>query len=197
LRSLEIGLNELEPFIRHGAHLQTGKPFQQLGGMRSREVLANWLLCAVLNHALGSDQLTFSSDPLGGDGIIYDGATGGTWQTEHVMVPKLRNGQTADAERLIHAAIEHKWRKGEVYASAKNLIVFLDAGAGKWFPNRVARKLPEPLHFDSVWVVSLQAAEDGKYVYAVTSLDTSVGNAPTWIVRISKDFAAWEVQCIQ
>ena len=41
-----MGLKELEPFVRNGEHLQTGKPFKRFGGMRSREILANWLLRA-------------------------------------------------------------------------------------------------------------------------------------------------------
>jgi hypothetical protein len=44
-KSLAMALKELEPFIRNGEHLQTGKPFEKFGGMRSREILANWLLC--------------------------------------------------------------------------------------------------------------------------------------------------------
>ena len=40
-KSLEIALKELEPFVRDGMHLQTGKPFKPLDGMRSRLALAN------------------------------------------------------------------------------------------------------------------------------------------------------------
>jgi hypothetical protein len=39
-KSLKIALKEMEPFIRNGRHLATGRPFKQFGGMRSREVLA-------------------------------------------------------------------------------------------------------------------------------------------------------------
>ena len=38
-KSLAIGLKELEPFIRNGQHLATGRPFKGLNGMRSREAL--------------------------------------------------------------------------------------------------------------------------------------------------------------
>jgi hypothetical protein len=34
-KSLAVALKELEPFIRNGAHLQTGKPFKILGDMRT------------------------------------------------------------------------------------------------------------------------------------------------------------------
>jgi hypothetical protein len=49
-KSLEAALKEVEPFIRNGEHLETGKPFKRFGGLRSRELLANWLLCAVVNY---------------------------------------------------------------------------------------------------------------------------------------------------
>jgi hypothetical protein len=64
--------------------------------MRSREVLANWLVCVAANAAT-EGELTFCSDPTGGDGIIRDVKTGETWPTEHVMVP----GEPGDAETLI------------------------------------------------------------------------------------------------
>lgn len=85
-KNLAVALRELEPFIRHGAHLQNGRPFKQLDGMRSREALANWLLCAASNFAHGSERMSFTSDPTGGDGLIHDSQTQLTWKTEHVMV---------------------------------------------------------------------------------------------------------------
>jgi hypothetical protein len=164
-KSLKVALKELKPFILNGQHLLTGKPFKRLGSMRSREALANWLVCVVIN-VQGGANLTFTSDPVGGDGIISDTNTGETWCTEHVMVPRLRPGQTAAAEALILDAVEQKRRKGgAAYAAGKTLIVFLDAGAGAWQPNRVARRLPAPLHFAAVWVVGLQRVEaSGEYV---------------------------------
>jgi hypothetical protein len=196
-KSLAVALKEIEPFIRNGEHLQTGKPFDRFGGMRSREILANWLLCAAIN-SVNESKLTFSSDPIGGDGIIYNVATGETWPTEHVMVPRLRPGQTGDAQALILKAVEQKRRKGgAAYAAGKTLIVFLDAGAGMWLPNKVARQLPKPLHFAAVWVVVLQGVEAGEYVYGVTHLDVSEGDAPTVLVRIRKDFDAWDARRTQ
>ncbi len=196
-KSLAVALKEIEPFIRNGQHLQTGKRFKKFGGMLSREMLANWLLCVGIN-SVRDGKLTFTSDPIDGDGIICDEVTGETWRTEHVMVPRLRADQTGDAQALIMKAIEQKRRKGgAAYASGKTLIVFLNAGAGKWFPNRVARQLPEPLHFAAVWVVGLQGVEAGEYVYGVTHLDVSEGNAPALLVRINRDFDAWEVKSVQ
>ena len=59
-KNLKVALKELEPFIRNGEHLQSGKPFKQLGQMRSREALANWLLCVVLDAEAGADGIVCS-----------------------------------------------------------------------------------------------------------------------------------------
>lgn len=196
-KNLAVALKEIEPFIRNGDHLQIGKPFKKFGGMRSREILANWLLCVVVNST-SKGKLTFTSDPTGGDGIICDVATGETWPTEHVMVPRLCAGQTGNAQELILEAVEKKRCKGgAAYASGKTLVVFLNAGGREWFPTKVAKRLPAALDFEAVWVVSLQGVDAGEYVYAVTRLDLSRGNAPTWRVRIGKDFDAWEIEPIQ
>lgn len=196
-KSLAVALKELEPFVRNGRHLQTGKPFGKFGRMRSREILANWLVCAAIN-ATYDCELTFSSDPIGGDGIICDSATDKTWPTEHVMVPRLRPGEVGDPEALILKAIEHKRNKGgSAYATGKMLIVFMEAGAGQWFPNRVAEQLPDQLHFVDAWVVGLHSADGGKYIYNVTSLDLSEGHAPVFLVRLGDNFDTWTVERIQ
>lgn len=197
-KTLEIALKELEPFIRDGEHLQTGKPFKRFGGLRSREILANWLLCVAVNSISQPDRLTFSSDPFGGDGIIRDSVTEETWQTEHVLVPRATSGEAEDVDALILKQIELKRSKGEAaYASGKTLVVFLNAGLGKWYPNKVAKRLPVPLYFEAVWVVGLQGVEANEYAYNVTRLDLSRGNAPVWRVRIGKDFDTWNVEPIQ
>jgi hypothetical protein len=83
------------------------------------------------------------------------------------------------------------------YASGKTLVVFLNAGGGKWFPNKVAKQLPETLDFEAVWVVGRHGGDADEYTYNVTRLDLSRGNAPAWMVRIGKDFNTWEVVPIQ
>lgn len=192
-----MALKELEPFVRNGGHLQTGRPFDRFGDMRSREILANWLVCVATNAAT-EGEFTFCSDPIGGDGIIWDTKTGESWPTEHVMVPRLRPGEIGDAETLILNAIKLKREKGgEAYAEGKTLIVFLEAGAGVWYPNQVAKRLPDPLLFATVWVVGLQGVEDGEYVYGVTNLDLTEGKVPVLLVRVSRDFGAWEAARIQ
>jgi hypothetical protein len=39
---MEVALKTLEPYIRSATHLQTGRPFQNFGDMRSREAVVNW-----------------------------------------------------------------------------------------------------------------------------------------------------------
>ena len=196
-KRLDVGLKEIEPFVRNGAHLQTGKAFKQLGDMRSREVLTNLLVCITIKEIEGLD-VTFSSDPVGGDGIIQDVRTGETWPTEHVMVTHHGAKEDDNAKALILKAIDQKCQKGgEAYARGKTLIVFLDAPVGEWKPNVVARELPVPLLFAAVWVVSLRGVEDGEYVYNVTCLDISEGDAPAFLVRINKTFDGWVVTRVQ
>ena len=193
-KNMEAALKELSRFILEPSHLQSGGPFKNFGNMRSREAVANWLICAAVNST-GQRELTFTSDPVDGDGILMDTKTGETFPTEHVMVPRQRGaGAGADAHKLILDAIDPKRKKGgAAYATEKMLVVFLDADAGEWFPNRVAKSLPDPLYFDSVWVVGLQPVKDGEYAYGVTLLDVTGGNAPTFIVRINKTFDDWTV----
>jgi hypothetical protein len=141
-KSLKVALKELEPFVKNGQHLRTGKPFKRFGDMRSREMLANWLLCATINAVEGDARdLAFWSDPDGGDGIIRDESSGTVFPTEHVMVPPQPEGSKTDAQTLILKAIKDKCAKGEQYASGSTLVVFLDAGAGLWKPNLIAQAL--------------------------------------------------------
>jgi hypothetical protein len=194
--SLEVALKELEPFIRNGEHLQTGAPFAQLEGMRSREALANWLVCVVVNSE--GEQMAFTTDPVGGDGIILNTKTGETWPTEHVLVPALKNTGTVDVEAMILNAIESKQQKGgAAYARGKTLVVFVNCGGGTWKPNRIVKGLPDPLDFAAVWAVGLQFVENDEYVYVVSNLHMEGGDAPAWKVRISKQFDDWNVTRIQ
>jgi hypothetical protein len=199
-KSMKIALKALEPYIKNATHLETGKPFQNFGDMRSREAVVNWLLCAVAN-AVDQRQLSFvtTNDLIGGDGIIHDENTKEIFPIEHVMVPSRSGGLGTDAHALILKAINDKRNKGGAsYASGKTLVVFLNAGSGEWFPNRIVQALPNPLYFAAVWAVSLQKVEDdGAYVYGVTHLDIGQGDAPIFLVRISNDFDAWEVTTLQ
>jgi hypothetical protein len=193
-KSLAVALKELEPFIRNGEHLHTGRPFRRFGDMRSREALANWLLCVTINAA-DKRNLTFTSDPLGGDGLIRDPVTGEAWPTEHVMA-RATPGASADLNELVLAAIAKKRDKGTAYAAGKTLVVLVEGG-GVWYANRIARKLPQPLHFAAVWAVGLNGVEDGRYSYWVAMLDCGDGDAPVYRVTIADDFASWAVTGVQ
>lgn len=198
-KSLSVGLKELEQFVRDGEHLQTGKPFKLFGELRSRELLANWLLCVVANSWYKMERFTFTSDPSGGDGLLHDNVTGKSLPTEHVLVPRVSGPRPSSIEAAILRAIEKKKRKGgAAYASGKTLVVFLNSGGGEWFPNKVARRLPVPLHFVDAWVVGLQRVENsGEYVYGVSLLDLGPGNAPSWLVSVAPDFSSWQVETVQ
>ena len=77
------------------------------------------------------------------------------------------------------------------------MVVFVDADAGEWHPNKVARALPDPLYFATVWVIGLHSVTDGAYAYNVVHLDLSDGNAPVYRVHITKDFDDWQVEAVQ
>ena len=136
-RTLKLALKELQPFIRNGQHLATGRPFKQFGGMRSREVLGNWLLCVVVNSTEDAERVTFSSI-IGGDGIIHDDVSGFAFPTEHVFVPQLATPRLGISENLILERIEQKQAKGgAAYASGKTLIVCTRFAAGALVSNRL------------------------------------------------------------
>ena len=199
-KDLTIGLKAIEHFVRDGKHLLTGKPFQQFGNMRSREVLGNWLMCAVINAQTGNDSHIFTSDPQGSDGIILNKETGDTWPTEHVMVGEVYNTKEKNLsveDRIIYAFNKKYIKGGKTYASGKQLIILLNADGGSWHPRKVAKQLPSNLCFADVWVVSLLPAEDKKYIYSVSQLGTPNRDAPTWKVRIQSDFCSWQVDAIQ
>jgi hypothetical protein len=194
-KDLKVALKEIEPLIRDPRHLQTGKPFEKFGGMRPREMVANWLLCAAI-QAVEGHEMMFYTDPLHGDGIIRDEATGQTFPTEHVYVSQYSTGP--NAQTLILNAINHKQAWKDAYAAGKTLVVFLDTPAvGQWYPTSVARVLPNPLHYAAVWVVGFSKLEGEDYIYGLTMLDPSQENAPAVLVRIHKEFDAWEVVQIQ
>jgi len=161
-KNLKLALKELQPFV-NGRHLLSGRGFKQFHGMLPREMLANWLVCAAYNFDQGA-RLTFCSDPIGGDGIIVDTKVGKTWPTEHVIVPPTSGSDADDIETRILKAIERKRKKGRAaYASGKTLVVFLEGANGPWHPNKVAKRLPDPLHFEIVWTAGLQRIEAGEH----------------------------------
>jgi hypothetical protein len=199
-KSLKIALKELEPFIRDGKHLQTGRPFATMHGLRSREGLANWLICAVFNSIAGKEQLTFATvaEEIGGDGVLLDATTGETWPTEHVMVPKNDDDERDIETRVLEAIRDKQQKGGQEYARGKTLIVFLNAGnSSEWWPNRVAKAVPQPTLFGAIWIVGLHAVENGEYHYNVVEIDVESGVGHVWRVCIAAGFDQWSVSHIQ
>lgn len=197
-KSLKVCLKELEPFIRNGQHLETGKPFKEFGFLRSREILANWLLCVVAHFEQKSQQFKICTDPQGGDGTIYNATKKQAWLTEHILVSQ-KNNESDHMQSLILKQIEKKQKKGGfAYASGKMLIVFLNKQGGEWYPNRVAKNLHD-VDFESVWVVGLQKVVDGKYLYNVVRVFPAGCPVwcPIWQISINKKFDDWDVKKIQ
>ena len=192
-KSLKMCLKELKLFICDGQHLETGKPFKRFGGLRSRAILANWLLCVVASFEQNHEEFKICTDPQGGDGITYNQTKKQAWPTEHILVSQ-RN-KLEQAQSLILKQIEKKQNKGgAAYASGKTLIVLLNNQCGEWYPNKLGRSLPH-VDFESVWVVGLQNVIDGQYDYNVTRLDPN--GCPIWRIHINKNFESWEIEKIQ
>ena len=127
-----------------------------------------------------------------------------TWPTEHILIPRIRQSRattkTNELGPRILQAVATKTRKGgAAYARGRHLVVFIDADGGPWYPNKIARLLTGPLYFDEVRAAGRQMVDDGEYVYGVAQLksQTGGGDAPTWLVRIGRNFNAWIAQRVQ
>ena len=132
-------LKDLEPHVKAPAFLRKGRPFRNFG-LLPRELLANLLICFAGNFEDPKNRLTVCTDPLGGDGLIYNQNHGGYISTEHVFVPAPKDGDAQSVENKILTAVAHKNKKGSQYASGNDLVVFSE-GIGVWHPNQTARRL--------------------------------------------------------
>lgn len=159
--------------------------------MRSRQIIANWLICAAFNAKSRPERFTiFSTDePIGGDGDIEDKETQETWPTEHVLVPELKGWEVVDIEALILGAIALKQNKGQAAYAVGNAGGVAQRGRWAVVSEPVAKSLPKPLHFAAVWVVGLHGVEKGEYIYNVTQLDEEAGIAHVWRGRIAADLS--------
>lgn len=189
--SQQEALREISPYIKDPRYLRTGREFGNFS-LRPREVLGNWLVCAAVNHERNDEQVTFTTDPTGGDGLLIDTGAGKTFYTEHVFVRKQPDDCDDDVEALIANAVAHKSKHGRAYGSGKVLVIFSEA-TGRWFPNRVAREITGVHPFSQIWVLHLKGVVHDKYTYLVSLLDISGGDAPVWRIRISPDFSSWNV----
>jgi hypothetical protein len=192
-RSMELALSQILPRIT-AQELKTGKPVAQFGNLRPREILANWLFCAALNSRSGVEgvDLSFTTDPHDGDGIIYDQNNHSARHTEHVYVPPQDADQTSSVEELVAAAVALKVQKGPPYAKGKTLLVFVDAGGDRvWYSNKAARLVPKN-DFVEVWAISRDKEATYECIYNV-SLLIAEEPTPVFQVRINKKIPKWTV----
>jgi hypothetical protein len=198
-RSMRIALAEMQRYW-HRNHLRSGPEFGQLNGLRSREILGNWLIAAALNDEAGSERWSFTSERVGEhgvDGYLYDSAINCGYATEHIIALEFSDTPPSTAEdRIIKAIAKKQDHGGTQYAKGKILVVMLEGGNQTWYPNSVAQRLP--LHdFRTIWVVAFQNIIDGHRIYAATNLEFVGDDAPTWHVRISPNFTSWSVERTQ
>ena len=195
VKDLKAVLRDLERFVRTPDFLRKGRDFKNFP-LRPRELLANLLICFVGNFENEDNQLTVCTDPLGGDGLIFNQKNGKYMSTEHVFVPAPRSDNVESVEDKIASAIAHKNKKGRSYAGGKDLVVFSEA-IGSWHPNKVARRIVGAHGFNSVWVVHLERADDRGYAYCLSWLDVSHGAAPAWEITINAEFNGLTVERVQ
>lgn len=104
---LKTVLGDMEPWIKGPRFLYVGKKGNIT--LLPREILANWLLCAVGNSLDDNESLTFCNDPFGGgDGIILDRKSEEQTVTEHIFIPKHKKKDDNTVEDLIFEAVNKK-----------------------------------------------------------------------------------------
>ena len=185
-------LNDVAPLIRDPQFLYRGRDVPNFP-LRPREILCNWLICAVLNDQVEPHAWTFTTDPTGGDGVIVNRATETGSTMEHVFIPNRE--QTESIEALIVGAIQSKSAIGEAYARGKHLVVFSDLPGGPWHANRVAREISGAHTFEAIWVVALERGDGRYYSYWVTQLGNPA--SPVWRVSIDLQELNWKVERVQ
>ncbi len=195
VKDLEVVLGDMEPWVKNPNFLYSGRS----GNIKllPREILANWLLCAVGNSNANNDPFTFCNDPFGGgDGIVINRDSGEQMVTEHIFVPKHQKKDKKNAEELIVEAVQKKQNKGgKAYAEGKHLIIFCD-GIGNWFPNKVGRKIQKIHNFSSVWAIGLERVEnENDYFYWVTLFNEN--HSPASQVKIDFQQKKWSVKKVQ
>lgn len=194
LKSLAVALKELEPHIRDGRKIKSHPEFKSIK-QRPRELLGNWLMCAVANAERGAETIHIYSDPFDGDGMLVNSATDEKMFIEQVYA---RAEDGADAEALITKAFFLKAGKGEEYAAGRTLVILSDA-SGSYFPNRLARQFKGKHHFMGVWLLGLDAAAiaERRYTYTIADISGETELAPVWRVTLADDFSTWAVDRMQ
>lgn len=200
-KDMTVALKELAKFVRDDARfLATGREIERFGRLRPREMLANWLICAAVNEDDKHGRMIFTTDPDGGDGIIWDQSIDQHSRTEHIYVRQSQEGDPVPVEQKIADAVGQKQGKGgAAYAKGKVLVIFLGGVEGPpekslWYPKKAAEQLPAN-DFVEVWVVGLHRYMEEHYLYFVCRLKVDEqGFVPRWGICISPSFDYWTVK---
>lgn len=105
-KTLKYCLKEMQKFVLDGKHLESGKPLDKFGGLRSREILGCWVIAAMLNHVNQSERIKICTDPNGGDGILYNIDNQESLYIEQVMVSYLTESNKTIEEATIEEIIK-------------------------------------------------------------------------------------------
>jgi hypothetical protein len=141
--------------------------------------------------------LAMGDSQLGARVLRRGWTTGLALATEHVMVPRRRDGQPSKerAEQLVSAAILQKLAKGgAAYPSGKVLVIYFDADVAGYSPRAFREHVPADLAFEDVWIVLTQA---GRLEYDVVYLDRTTLDPPTYRVSITEAFDDWKVKWLR
>ncbi len=195
VKDLKQVLKDMEPYIKSVQALITGRPILNFP-LLMREALGNWLICAVGNYN-GYD-ITFQTDPTGGDGIIFNRDTKGGTYTEHVSaINNLPNAKPiTNSDDFILQKIQDKIDKGKANNDKyknKMLIVFIE-GLGNFHPLKIAHEINSKHNFSSVWSFGLEESNTKEYRYIVIQLSTFLSQPMIYRVHIAINFESWFVE---
>jgi hypothetical protein len=192
-KSLQACLGECEKFIRQPQYLYTGNKIERFAWMLPREIWGNWILAAIGSEGR-EQELRITTDPDGGDGVIWDPATTIGWRMEHVLIPPHRQSDNRTTDQKIIQAAQ---KGGTQYAKGKVLVVLNESGTGeRWHPTDVARALPAN-DFNETWVITPDEFVHRSVTYAATRLELTGGQAPIYKVYINSLFTQWRCRQIQ
>lgn len=195
VKDLKQVLKDMEPYIKKVQPLYTGRPISNFP-LLMREALGNWLVCAVGNY--NGYNITFQTDPTGGDGIILNRDTKGGTYTEHVCaINNLPNSKPIiNSDDFIFEKIQDKIDKGtkngDKYKN-KMLVVFIE-GLINFHPFKIAHKINGKHNFSSVWSFGLEETNDKEYRYIIIQLSTYLSSPLIYKVHIPIDFESWTVE---
>lgn len=164
--------------------------------MRHREILGNWLICAVLNHTNNTEAFIFTEDPMqggDGDGSILDLRSGIAKKTEHVFVTHERCLNAESIEVAVVEEIQRKQSKGGAsYAQGMNLVVLVDT-KGEMSPDAIRLAVQGKTDFSSIWIIAFVGCSPNQaYEYMV--IETSQGQIGRCKIDIDFKRDSWVVK---